>query len=62
MPRARTRGGTNQDSGPPDVRPRGNVTADAPCCDKCTWIPRGGRYYLKAINRACRQHRNLMRS
>jgi hypothetical protein len=42
------------------VRPwTAGVTSDHPACHKCTWVPMGGKFRLKFVNRSCRQHGRL---
>lgn len=40
------------------IRPwAARITADQPNCHECTWVPKGRRWTLKFVNRACSKHR-----
>lgn len=53
--RKRTRG-TDGES----IRPwTAVVTARQPDCHECTWVPSGGKWKLKFVNRACGKHGRL---
>lgn len=36
------------------------ITASAPQCHRCTWVPADGIWKLKFVNRACRKHGKLI--
>jgi hypothetical protein len=53
-------GKQTRDNDAPRVRPwTSGVTAPHPTCHACTWVHSGGKFKLKFVNRACRQHGRL---